>query len=152
MYDSTHDTLKHIGNVNILLEEIIVNLQHKAKKHDQSKLYHPEKEGFDVYTPKLKETTYGSDEYNQYLSELNPILKHHYSHNRHHPEYFKNGIQDMTLMDIMEMLADWKAATLRHDNGDIIKSLEINKKRFNISEELYKILLNTIIYLNWKEE
>jgi len=57
------------------------------------------------------------------------------------------GIDRMTLIDIIEMLCDWKAATLRHDNGDIIKSIEINRKRFKISDQLANILINTVKYL-----
>jgi hypothetical protein len=55
-------------------------------------------------------------------------LKHHYSHNRHHPEFFgEDGVDGMTLVDLIEMLADWKAATERHDDGDLAKSLEIHR-------------------------
>jgi hypothetical protein len=83
------------------------------------------------------------------LSDLKPTLDHHYANNSHHPEHFEKGINDMDLFDIVEMLADWKAATERHDNGDIHKSLEINKDRFHLSEQTYNILKNTIKNLNW---
>jgi hypothetical protein len=35
-----------------------------------------------------------------------PALKHHYENNRHHPEHFKNNIDDMNLIDLIEMLCD----------------------------------------------
>ena len=41
------------------------------------------------------------------------------------------------------MFFDWKAATERHDDGDIYKSLNINKDRFKISDQLINILKNT---------
>jgi hypothetical protein len=41
------------------------------------------------------------------------------------------------------MFCDWKAATLRHKDGDIIKSIEQNQKRFGYSDELKAIFLNT---------
>lgn len=151
IYDSTQDTLKHIENINLLLECVIIELNDRAKNHDRSKLLEPEKSGFDKYTLKLKEVSYGSSEYNQYLKELNNVLEHHYLNNRHHPEHFDNGIRDMTLIDLIEMLSDWKAATLKHKDGNINKSLNINKKRFNISDDLYAILKNTIEYLNWQD-
>lgn len=50
----------------------------------------------------------------------------------------------MNLVDIIEMLCDWKAATLRHADGDIYKSIEINQKRFGYSDELKSIFINTI--------
>ena len=53
-------------------------------------------------------------------------------------------ISQMNLIDIVEMLCDWLAATKRHDDGDIMKSIEINEKRFRYSGELKQILINTV--------
>lgn len=55
----------------------------------------------------------------------------------------------MDLLDIVEMLCDWKAATERHNDGDIMKSLEINKNRFNIDDQLFAILENTVKRMEW---
>jgi len=49
----------------------------------------------------------------------------------------------MNLIDLCEMIADWKAASERQNNGNLIKSIEINAKRFNIDAQLKQILLNT---------
>jgi hypothetical protein len=128
-----------------LLYDIVVELRDvRGPNHDASKLESPEREIFDEYTPKLKETTYGSEEYNTYLKEMQIAINHHYANNRHHPEHFKNGIKDMNLVDIIEMLCDWKAATMRHDDGDILKSIEFNQKRFGYTDELKTIFLNTV--------
>jgi len=54
------------------------------------------------------------------------------------------GLHGMSLLGLTEMLCDWKAATLRHNDGDIRKSIEINQKRFGYSDELKAILLNTL--------
>lgn len=54
------------------------------------------------------------------------------------------GLRGMSLLDVLEMLCDWKAATARHDDGDIRKSIEINQRRFCYSDELKQILLNTL--------
>ena len=143
-------TWEHIHEVAILLNEMINHIQDRSLKHDASKLELPEVEVFTEYTPKLTKCTYGSDEYKRYLKEMKEgALDHHYAHNSHHPEHHKDGINDMTLIDIIEMLADWKAATMRHDDGDIMKSIEYNGKRFNISDQLAKILKNTVSQLNW---
>lgn len=40
-----------------------------------------------------------------------------------------------------------KAATLRHNNGDLRKSIEMNQRRFGYSDELKQILLNTAFEL-----
>ena len=41
------------------------------------------------------------------------------------------------------MFFDWKAATERHDTGNIFKSIEINKERFKLSDQLCDIMINT---------
>lgn len=41
------------------------------------------------------------------------------------------------------MFADWKAAGERHADGDILRSIEVNAKRFGIGEQLTQILYNT---------
>ena len=62
----------------------------------------------------------------------------------HHPECHKNGINDMNLLDLIEMFCDWKAASERHNDGNIRKSIEINGKRFNMSDQLVKIFENSV--------
>lgn len=142
-YDSTKDTLLHIKRVNELLLQFTKEIIDRAIQHDNSKLQEPEKPLFDKMTPLLKGLTYGSDDYKKALDELKPALDHHYANNSHHPEHYKNGIDDFTLVDLVEMFIDWKAASERHDDGDIFRSIEINKNRFGISEQLCKILKNT---------
>lgn len=144
MYDSRKDTREHITKVGELLTKLQVKLEDRKRLHDDSKLKDPEKAIFDEFTPKLKSCTYGSDEYKGYLESMKIALDHHYAENRHHPEHFENGIQDMNIVDICEMIADWKAASLRHADGDIMKSIEINQKRFGYSDELKSILINTV--------
>lgn len=151
-YDSTNDTLDHIRRVQQLLGQATAELHHRADKHDLSKLRSPEKELFDEYTPKLKDSTYGSLEYKMFLKGLKPALDHHYANNSHHPEHFPNGISGMNLYDLLEMFLDWKAATERHANGNIFKSIEINKERFGISQQICDIFRNTAEQLEKTEK
>ena len=122
---------------------MIGNLLSRIDNHDSSKLRSPEKETFDEMTPKLKDSTYGSEEYKDFLKEMKKALDNHYANNSHHPEFYNDGINGMDLVDLLEMFCDWKAASERHTNGDIYESIEINKKRFNISDQLTQILINT---------
>jgi hypothetical protein len=138
------ETLKHIHRVRELLYVMIQELDVRARNHDLSKLESPEKEIFGEYTPELAKTEYGSDEYKNLLEKVKPAIEHHYANNRHHTEYHKNGINDMTLIDLIEMLVDWRAATERNKNGNIRKSIEINAQRYGISEQLTKIFENTV--------
>jgi len=144
MYDSAEDTLKHKQNVIEFIQRMCGDLDRRKILHDNSKLDEPEKKIFDEYTPKLANSTYGSEEYKSYLEGMKVALKHHYANNRHHPEHFENGIKEMNLVDLIEMLADWKAATLRHNDGDIMKSIEINQERFGYGDELKQIFINTV--------
>jgi hypothetical protein len=149
MYDSKGETLLHIKRVNQLLGFAVKELIHRGDVHDTSKLYNPEKELFDEYTQKLKNCKYGSNEYKDFLKNLKPALDHHYANNSHHPEFFVNGIDGMNIFDVIEMLMDWKAATERMTDGNIYKSIEINKDRFNMSEQLVNIFVNTAKSLGW---
>jgi hypothetical protein len=142
-YDSSNETWRHIHEVAKRIHVFAWELMRRSIDHDQSKLEPVEKELFDKYTTELRSTTYGSEEYDSFLAKLKPALDHHYARNRHHPEFFPNGVREMNLVDLIEMLCDWKAATLRMESGDLHKSLEINKKRFDISDELMEILTNT---------
>lgn len=149
-YDSRPDTYKHIGRVRHYLTRLIVELLDRAQYHDESKLSGIEKEGFDTLENTLSGLTYGSPEYRAGLKTNKPAIDHHYAHNSHHPEHFPNGIQGMNLLDVCEMLADWKAASERHDNGDFLASIEHNQGRFGYSDDLKAIFINTIPLLEQK--
>ncbi len=149
-YDSTKDTLDHIEKVENMIRIITQELFLRSKDHDASKLCSPEKECFDIITPLLKTTTYGSQKYKDTLKKMRPAIDHHQKNNRHHPEFFPNGIEGMNLVDLVEMICDWKSASERHSDGDIYKSLKMNQERFNISDQLLSILKNTIDFLKEK--
>lgn len=145
--DSRPETYQHISNVQLYISKFIHSLMNRLLNHDKSKLEDPEVEVFDEVTPKLKSLTYQSEEYKKTLEEIKPALQHHYQNNRHHPERYKNGIRDMNLVDLVEMIADWKSASLRHADGNIRKSIEANQQRFGYSDELKQIFFNTIEFL-----
>jgi hypothetical protein len=142
--DSRVATYEHIQLVQGKLALVIGDMMGRQLLHDRSKLASPEVEVFDEFTPKLATSTYGSEEYRSFLAAMKPALDHHYAANSHHPEHFPDGIRGMSLLDLVEMLCDWKAATLRHNDGDIRRSIELNQKRFGYSDELKRILINTL--------
>ena len=80
---------------------------------------------------------------------MKPALMNHYAINSHHPEFYKNGVDGMDLMDLVEMFCDWKAATERHVDGSPENSIGINAKRFELSPQLEMIFRNTKYQLNW---
>lgn len=137
-------TMRHIARVQELMMMFMKVMMDRSVNHDQSKLEKPEVELFTEFTPKLAGCTYGSEEYEGFRKAMQPALDHHYANNRHHPEHFKNGIDDMNLIDLVEMFCDWKAASERHNDGNIRKSIEINSTRFNMNPQLVKIFENTV--------
>lgn len=140
-YDCTADVKEHIGKVQYWLRNILAQLEGRSKYHDASKLKEPEKSIFDQYTWRLKNTVFGSDAYKAQLVGMGEGLKHHYAANRHHPEHFENGINGMTLVDLVEMYCDWQAAAERqHKPID----LDYLSKRFGIELQLAGIILNTL--------
>lgn len=159
-YDSRPDTRAHIHRVRHFLGLATKNLVRRAASHDESKLIEPELQGFDIATPKLAQFEYGSEEYKQSLRDLGPALEHHYTYNDHHPQHYENGVQGMSLMSLLEMLCDWRAASertkQRTDNPDQAESFELslkfNQERFGYSDELAVILLNTARELGMLEE
>lgn len=60
----------------------------------------------------------------------------------------KSSVNRMNLLDIVECFCDWKAASLRHDTGNIRKSIEVNTERFGLSQQVAKILENTVDFLD----
>lgn len=148
-YDSREDTKKHVLRVQALAFVFRQAFKEQVAKHDQSKLESPEVELFDEWTPKLAGLTYGSEEYQAALKALGPALSHHYRCNRHHPEHWPDGVAGMTLMDLVEMFCDWKAASERHANGNLQRSIELNTARFQLDPQVAKIFENTRQALGW---
>lgn len=149
-YDSKADTVEHILRIQELMHGVIKIFIDKCDRHDRSKLSYVEKSTFDKFTPLLKKSEYGSEEYKGFLKEMGVALKHHYESNKsHHPDLLPDGINSMTLFDLVEMIVDWKAATERHDTGDVNKSIKVNKARFNMTDQLARIFSNTVELMNW---
>ena len=99
---TNYDTFRHIERVRNLLNLCIRELLKRGELHDQTKMAPPEVELFTEYTSKLANCTYDSDEYKANLEAIKPALDHHYAHNRHHPQHFKNGVEDMNLCTVSE--------------------------------------------------
>ena len=150
-YDSTEDTFAHKDRVHELVNQMAGCLVRRGYNHDNSKLEPPEKPLFDAHTTALKGLKYGSDEYRGQLALLKPALDHHYAANAHHPEARAEGVAAMSLLDLLEMLADWKAAGERHQRADcnLVNSLKVNRARFHIPDQIFRQLISTSLELGW---
>ena len=148
MTKSEQDTREHIEKVRDNLNDALHNLTRRAVVHDATKLVEPELSGYQGLSDAFQGLTYGTPEHRAAFAPFKEIIAHHYAHNRHHPEYWPNGVTDMSLLDIIEMLADWKAANDRN-GGDFGHSIQVSVSRFGISEQLHAILINTAKELGW---
>ena len=124
VHDSFVETIAHIDRVRALLLDVVDKLRHRAYNHDMSKLEAPEKSAFDrLLALRLSTVSYGSDEYRACLKSEQPAIQHHYEHNSHHPEHYPDGIAGMSLLDLIEMVPDWKAAGERMKDGSLAASI-----------------------------
>jgi hypothetical protein len=138
----------HIAKVRDILCVFREELDSRADHHDDSKMLEPEVSTFVEFNPKLESLDYDSDEYKKCLKDMGPALDHHYKCNaNHHPEGTEDGIDGMTLPDVVEMFADWAAAATRHTTGNLFTSLEKNRERFHMDDQLFNIFFNTAEWL-----
>ncbi len=141
-------TQDHIMRVQ---QRIITLLMQRARNHDKSKLEEPEATGYAELATALQSVKFGTQAYRDTLATAHHTLVHHYAQNTHHPEHWPAGIDDMSLLDIIEMFCDWKAASerARNGSGSILSSIAYSVERFNISPQLQHILENTARELGW---
>ena len=143
------DTIMHISEVMENLMEIVSDLERRGVSHDRSKLLPVEFDAFVSTRPKFKKANYGTPEYQECVDCIKPSIDHHYANNRHHTGYHKNGFSDMNLLDILEMIADWKAAARRSPDLSFEESLPRAFKKYSIPENMQKHIMATLEYLGW---
>jgi len=131
--------LAHNRFVASLLVDLANALEKRAIMHDASKFTMDEFAGFVEINRIAREHEYGSPEYMASIKETNAVALH-YSRNPHHPEHYPNGVDDMGLLDIIEMVADWKAASETYGQTSLGNALEVHIERFGLEEKhLYLI-------------
>jgi hypothetical protein len=144
------DLIDHKRRVASYMQIIANELFQRAAVHDNSKFSPEEYEAYDAAFPNFKKYAFGTDEMKAVYESIKPALEHHFRENRHHPEHFTNGVNDMTLIDVLEMVCDWLAASHRSNTG-IDKGLKINKARYGISDQLFAIIDHTVEDLGSKD-
>lgn len=129
--------------------EIVSELNKRGIVHDISKFKEPEFIAFSSTRERFKKAQYGTDEYKQLCDEVRPALEHHYQNNRHHPEHHTNGVKDMTLVDVLEMLADWKAASVRPPYNELKDTLSFSFERNKIDGKPKELITDILSKLGW---
>jgi len=148
MADSTQEVLRHNAAIQKLLTDISLRLYFRGLAHDRDKLVPPQKAGWDANTPRPP-LHYGTRAYYEHLVEIAQTTTRHYEVASHHPEHHPHGVGGMSILDLIEMLADWMDANRAHGDGNLLESIRLGVLRFKIEPQLAKILENTAAELEW---
>ena len=150
--DFKEKLFKHIEGVQNYLKTIGLIITTRGYDHDSSKVSDEEYKYFKMANS-INRNQFKT--YKEYLDYVKPTLdkglKHHYEYNRHHPEHFDNGVDDMTLIDIIEMIIDWKVS-IEQNGKKLEDEIGYNFDKYNISDQLKKIIMNTFEYINEYEK
>jgi hypothetical protein len=87
--------LLHCRCVRRGVQRIVRELEERAERHDDSKLYSDEFAGFSRINKAAREHPYGSHEYRAGLKQEKPTIEKHYRRNSHHPEFYGTDRRDV---------------------------------------------------------
>jgi hypothetical protein len=143
------DLIDHKRRVALYLSCVANELFRRAAAHDNSKFAPEEYDAYEAALPGLQQHAYGTLEYRAELARIQPAIAHHYAANDHHPEHFPGGVGEMNLMQLIEMVCDWIAASER-SRMSLFDGLDKSKERFGIDEQLFAIIRNTVLALTFE--
>ncbi len=150
LLDSTTTTRVHVQQVASGLNAMATLIIQRGLVHDESKYSDPEKtllDAMEYVNTHEGNAPYGTPEYKRRTAILKPMLKHHYANNSHHPEHYSNGVHGMNLIDVVEMLCDWRAASMRNKEAEM--NITAACERYNVSDQLKRIFINTAEMMGW---
>lgn len=133
----------HISGVRRRVTLVCTALMNRAITHDNSKYSEKELNAHISMTDEMDGVKYGTDTYYAIKRRYESLSAEHSANNRHHPEHHPNGIDDMNLVDVIEMLCDWLTGS-ENTGTPVERSLEINEEHYNVSPQLMNLLRNTI--------
>jgi hypothetical protein len=133
--------LRHIMTVQVLLRKVARLLLERADQHDLSKLAADELGGMIEIDRIADKKGLNSPEYMAALS--GPAIQLHRSRHSHHPEYHADGVEDMSLLDLVEMVCDWKAANMLRGHPEWRESVEMMADRLDLPS-CYVLMINLV--------
>lgn len=113
--------------------ELATKLMSRGCEHDNSKF---EPEEFRRMAQILNGRQCFTDANVQLSPEEVKAIKHHWEGNRHHPEFFDNS-DDMTELDVIEMVCDWFARSIQYGTDFIPFVKERQENRFKFSKKKF---------------
>lgn len=133
--DSAYILCEYLFSVN--KNELGIELIKRAVEHDNSKFT----------TQELQELSTIKNDFKNFKDpsmllsdEEKEKIKQHWKNNRHHPEHFSN-IENMTDVDMLEMICDWHARSKQY-NTNLLDFIAIRQKnRFHFPTEMYSKII-----------
>lgn len=148
-FEHIQDTLIHknlVVDSSLILVDYLLNqgrfedaiqLARRCARHDNSKLELHEMSQFLKLPPEKDTMSCAKKEMPEYLKQIIAI---HWSHNRHHPEFF-DDYHDMSELDIMEMVCDWHARSKQFKTNFLDFVMIRQEKRFQFDEDFFEKVL-----------
>lgn len=149
--DYVKDLVDHKRRVAAHMQHVANELFRRAAVHDNSKFSEEEYDAYESAFPGLQKYAYGTPEFKAELAKIQPAIEHHYAANDHHPEHFPDGIIGMNLIQVIEMVCDWIAASERSQTS-LYQGMELNRKRFQIDRQLIGVIAHTLTWLRGTSE
>lgn len=140
MFDQFTPLLRDLTYGSPEYKQVLVDMGPALQHHYEHNSHHPEH-----YPIQADDEIGDMDAYLENLSKDDPAHAWITAYRNERA----SRLNGMSLLDVLEMLCDWKAAGMRHADGNFGESLEINWKRFHISDQLQSILINTAQELGW---
>lgn len=147
--ETLNSILQHRETVKERLLFLADELYKRAYHHDDSKLQLPELQWL-IDMDKEPRYAYGTPEYFDKMKRWDKFFKSHYRNNRHHPDHFPNGVNDMNLADLCEYIVDIISYYKELHVNVALDTVNKQQQRFGFDEQLSQILKNTLIeYFSW---
>lgn len=115
-----------------------ISLFKRGSEHDNSKF---DTEEFTRLSKILKSKKCFIDAKTQLSKEERKAIQYHWEHNRHHPEFHVEPSDDMSELDILEMVCDWYARSKQYGTEFIPFVMERQENRFKFSEDKFKQII-----------
>lgn len=153
---SINDTIIHKQYVlksclklaNILFDEqkneLALDLLKRACIHDNSKL---EEEELLALSRIINDKDCLTNSKEQLSEFKKNAIALHWKNNRHHPEFFSD-INNMTELDILEMICDWYARSMQYNTNFLEFVYDRQKNRFHFPEQMFKVIENYCILIS----
>lgn len=142
----------HQHHVGTLMRRMSNDLRSRGNRHDISKFSGIEATiggmNYEEYS-KINVLHPNASDVQEYTEKTKAALIEHYKLNDHHIEHFENGLSDMSLVQLAELICDSVAHLTErgYTPTECVCEIENQFKKYESSDEIVSIVKNTVKYL-----